>query len=347
MLLNFWSIGLLLVSSATIFLAGGALTTAIKILRFWDPEVDTARQIQLENETWLSAMLMEYGMVLQLAGLLLLVTAADAFSEILVGAMCATGAFLANGYGTPLLLLRIVGIFLYGFWIVLHRLDISSENLPLTRVKYIYLLLLVPLLITDLLLLLSYLLQLEPDIITSCCGVVFGNGGGDGTNLIGPMPVGWVMTVFYSLALFLLAWSVFILQRGKRWGALSQLSFWGKIRSVLFALLWLIFFAWSLLVITSVISSYIYAMPFHRCPFDILRKEYYWVGYPIYATLFGATFSGMSAGLTTLLASFSGLEESISTFQRAVLRFCLLFFVVFLLLVSWFPLVYLLGADIQ
>ena len=140
MLLNSWSITLLVISAASIFLAGGAVRTAIRILRFWDADADTARQIHLENETWLSALLMEYGMVLQLVALLLLVLAADSYSEILVGAMCATGAFLANGYGTPLLLVKIVGIFLYGFWIVLHRLDISSEHLPLTRIKYLYLL---------------------------------------------------------------------------------------------------------------------------------------------------------------------------------------------------------------
>jgi len=153
MLLNSWSITLLVTSAAALFLAGGAVRTAIRTLRYWDSDADTARQIELENETWLSALLMQYGMVLQILALLLLVLAADNYSEILIGAMCATGAFLANEYGIPLLLVKIFGIFFYGFWIVLHRLDISSEHLPLTRIKYGYVLLLVPLLLADIFLL--------------------------------------------------------------------------------------------------------------------------------------------------------------------------------------------------
>lgn len=340
MLLNSWSITLLVISAAAIFLAGGAVRTAIRILRFWDADADTARQIQLENETWLSALLMEYGMVLQLVALLLLVLAADSYSELLVGAMCATGAFLANGYGIPLLLAKLVGVFLYGFWIVLHRLDISSETLPLTRIKYSYLLVLVPLLLLDMILLILYLVQLEPDIITSCCGVVFGSATGDGTNLIGPMPVGWVMSVFYALAGVLSVWGVVLLKR------VDKAAFPGeKLLGILFSLLWLLFFTLSLLVITAVISSYIYGMPFHRCPFDILQKEYHFVGYLIYVTLFSATFFGMSAGATSLFATISSLQESVAVFRKVSLRLCLLLLPLFLAIISWFPAVYILGGE--
>jgi hypothetical protein len=340
MLLNSWSITLLVTSAASLFLAGGAVRTAIRILRFWDADADTARQIQLENETWLSALLMEYGMVLQLVALLLLVLAADSYSEILIGAMCATGAFLANGYGIPLLLVKISGIFLYGFWIVLHRLDVSSEYLPLTRIKYLYLLILSPLLLLDMILLILYLVQLKPDIITSCCGVVFGSAAGDGTNLIGPMPVGWVMSVFYCLAGLLFGLGFVLLKK------IEKEPFPGeRIISILFSLLWMIFFSLSLLVITAVISSYIYGMPFHRCPFDILKMEYDSVGYLIYSTLFAATFFGMSAGVTSLFTTISSLQESVRSFRKASLRLCLLLLPLFLVVVSWFPAVYLLGGG--
>ena len=340
MLLNSWSITLLVISGASFFLAGGAVTTAIRILRFWDAEADTARQIQLENETWLSALLMEYGMVLQLVALLLLVLAADSYSEILVGAMCAAGAFLVNGYGIPLLLVKILGIFLYGFWIVLHRLDISSEYLPLTRTKYLYLLVLMPLLLLDMILLLLYLVQLEPDIITSCCGVVFGSAKGDGTNLIGPMPIGLVMSIFYGLAGVLSVFGFVLLKRVDKGICPGE-----RIIGILFSLLWMIFFSLSLLVITAVISSYIYGMPFHRCPFDILKKEYSFVGYFIYVTLFSATFLGMSAGVTSLFLTIPSLQKSVRSFRKASLRLCLLLLPLFLIVVSWYPAVYLLGGG--
>jgi hypothetical protein len=340
MLLNSWSIVLLVTSAAALFLAGGAGRTAIRILRSWDADADTAGQIQLESETWLSALLMEYGMVLQLVSLLLLVLAADSYSEILIGAMCATGAFLANGYGIPLLLVKIFGIFLYGFWIVLHRLDISSEYLPLTRIKYVYLLILIPLLLLDTVLLILYLVQLKPDIITSCCGVVFGNPTGDGKNLIGPVPVRFIMSVFYGLAGLLSVIGFLLLKRIDRGPYPAE-----RIIGIFYSLLWMIFFALSLLVITSVISSYIYGMPFHRCPFDILKKEYYSVGYLIYSTLFAATFFGMGSGMTALLTTFPSLAEPLRSFRKAALRLCLLLLPLFLTVVSWFPAVYLLSGN--
>jgi len=340
MLLNSWSITLLVISAASLFLVGGTVRTAIRVLRFWDTKADTARQIQLENETWLSALLMQYGMVLQLVALLLLVLAADSYSEILVGAMCATGAFLANDYGIPLLLVKIAGVFLYGFWIVLHRLDISSEELPLTRVKYLYLLVLAPLVLFDMILLVLYLVQLEPDIITSCCGVVFGSAAGDGKNLIGPMPVGLVMSFFYTLAGVLSVWGFILFRK------IDTAAFPGeKIIGVFFSLFWLIFFCLSLLVITSVISSYIYGMPFHRCPFDILKKEYGFVGYLIYPTLFSATFLGMSVGVTSLFATNSILQESLCVFRKTSLKLCLLLLLLFLAIISWFPAAYFIGGD--
>lgn len=336
MLLNSWSITLIVISIAALFLLGGTVSTAIRILQFWDPEADTQRQIRLENETWLSALLMQYGMVLQLLSLLILVLAADSYAETLIGAMCATGAFLANGYGLPLLLLKIIGIFLYGFWIVLHRLDLCCEDLPLTRIKFRYALFLAPLLLADLFLLLPYLAQLQPDIITSCCGVVFGNTAFDGKNLIGPVPVRLVMAVFYGLAGLLFGFALFLL---KNIGTINYRT--KKITGLVFSFLWMLFFYLSLLVITAVISSYIYQMPFHRCPFDILKKEYNFIGYALYALLFAATFLGMSTGLTSLFSTISSLHQPMLGFQRAAL-WCILFLLPFFLIaMSWFPIAYL------
>lgn len=336
MLLNSWSITLAITTIAAVFLAGGAGHTAVRILRFWDSDADTAAQIKLESETWLSASLMELGMVLQSLGLLLLVLAADSYSEILVGAMCATGAFLANPYGIPLLLVRIFGLFFYGFWIVLHRLDISSENFPLIRIKSWYLLFLLPLLLTDSVLLVLYLSQLQPDIITSCCGVVFGSANGDGKNLIGPLPVRLVMLSFYGLAGLLAIHAVVELRQAK------EIALSGSRKAALFfSMLWVFFFSLSLLVITAVISSYIYGMPFHRCPFDILKKEYFYIGYPLYFTLFSATFFGMSGGLTALFKAIEGVEQPLRSYHRVAFQLCLLLLFCFLAVVSWYPLLYL------
>lgn len=336
MFLNSWSIALLVCSAATLCLGGGAVRTAVRVLRFWDAGADTARQIELENETWLSAVLVEYGLVLQMVSLLLLVLAADSFSRILVGAMCATGAFLANDFGIPALFVKIFGLFLYGFWVVLNRLDLASEHMPLTRIKFYYLLLLVPYILADTILLLLYLRGLQPDIITSCCGVIFGGGTGNGHNLVGPIPSLYLMTLFYGLAGLLFLVGYRSLRRSGR-----ERSRVATLCDICFAMGWLIFFLFSLLVITAVISSYIYAMPAHRCPFDILQWEYHGVGYFIYFFLFAASFAGMSAGVVAPVAALPAMAGLVAGYRRTAIRLALLMMVLFLLVISWFPAMFL------
>lgn len=339
MLLNSWAIALLVSAAAALFLLGGAMRTAIRVLLSWAPEEDTARQIALENETWLAALLVRYGMVLQLASLLLLVLAADSFSHILIGAMCATGAFVANGYGMPALVVKLFGLFFYGFWLVLHRLDIRSEFLPLTRIKFAYLLLLGPLLAVDISLLVLYLINLKPDIITSCCGVVFAAAAGEGRNLIGPLPIVHAMVLFYGIAGTLL-FLAFYLQRRNR-----KIEPTPHTRTLLvhfiFGLGCLFFFMLSLVIITAVISPYIYALPSHRCPFDILRGEYHGIGYPMYLSLMLASFVGISSAATVFLQKLPGLAVPVQHFRQTCLRIFLVFLPVFIALVTWFPANYL------
>jgi hypothetical protein len=337
MLQNSWAIALLVSAAAAFFLLGGAIRTAIRVLISWAPEQDTASQIALENETWLAALLVRYGMALQLASLLLLVLAADSFSHILVGAMCAAGAFVANGYGMPALLVKLFGVFFYGFWLVLHRLDIRSESLPLTRIKFVYLLLLGPLLLADIILLVLYLTNLAPDIITSCCGVVFAVAGSENGNLVGPLPVGSVMLLFYGTAGALVLLALFFLRRSREAEATQEMP----ITHFIFGTTCMFFFMLSLVVITSVISPYIYALPSHRCPFDFLRGEYCGVGYPIYLSLMAATFAGMSCAATSFFAKLPGLAAPVRRFRQTCLRIFLFFLPIFLALVTWFPLVYI------
>jgi len=342
MILNSWSLALLICSAAAAFLLGGALPTAINVLRYWAPEKDTAAQIALENQTSLAALLVNYAMLVQVTSLLLLVLAADGFSHILVGAMCATGAFVANDYGMPALLIKLFGVFFYGFWLVMHRLDLRSEYLPLTRIKFAYLLLLGPLLCADIVLLTLYLINLKPDIITSCCGVIFAPSEGEGRNLLGPLPILVLMPAFYALAGSLLFFAASLLLRSNKNDRplpprlLSQFTFGAACMA---------FFLLSLIVITTVISPYIYALPSHRCPFDILRGAYHGVGYPIYLSLMLATFAGMSCALTAFFAKLPGLAKPVQRFRQSCLQIFLVFLPVFLVIVTWFPVAYLITGG--
>ena len=48
---------------------------------------------------------------------------------------------------------------------------------------------------------------------------------------------------------------------------------------------WISFYLLALAVITVQVSPYVYALPHHRCPFDLLRYPYLAIGLPLYLFL--------------------------------------------------------------
>ena len=91
MFFSAWSLSLFLCSIIVLFLGISAVRTGIRVLRYWNPASDSNLQISLENETWLASTLVEYALAVQGLSLLLLLLAADSFSQVIAGAMCATG----------------------------------------------------------------------------------------------------------------------------------------------------------------------------------------------------------------------------------------------------------------
>ena len=311
MFLNSWSLGLTLSSLLILFLGIFAGRTAIRVLRHWNPSSDSNLQIKLENEIWLASTLVEYGLGFQIFTLVLFVLAADKFCQVIVGAMCATGALLANSFGMPALLVKIAGVFLYGFWIILHKLDISSENYPLVRLKYIYLLLILPLLFSDLILQTLYIGYLSPDIITSCCAVVFGTSGETGQNLLESFSEATLLSLYYGFIIFLTGIGCILLKR------------WLMPLAVFFSSGWLVFMGVATVAIITVISSYIYAMPYHNCPFCILKPEYHYIGFVLYFTLIPASFFGLSVLFVEPFKKITDLAEPVRKYQQRAIQISL------------------------
>lgn len=328
MFLNSWSVALSLLSLAALFLVAIATKTAYKVLRFWDPASDGPRQIRLENETWLSSTVIQYALGFQILSLVLFASAADNFSQVISGAMCATGALSANSYGMPTLYLKLGGAFLYGFWIVLHYLDISSERYPLLKVKYILLVCLLPLLIVDAVTQTLYIASLKPDIITSCCAVVFGEGSVNDGNLLGMVPQDKVLISFYGTAALLAICGHFLFRR--LWPPLFVVN--GGI--------WLFFVGLSFVAITTVFSSYVYAMPYHHCPFCILKPEYGYIGFLMYGTMLPAGFLGIAAALVSIIPDRLGLGSVICRFQKTAVLFSAILLMLFVGAVSYHYVMY-------
>lgn len=343
MFLSAWSLSLILCSIIVFFLMANAVRTGFRVLRHWNPASDSNLQISLENETWLASTLVEFALAVQALSLFLFILAADSYSQVIAGAMCATGSLLANEFGLPTLYLKITGVFLYSFWILLHQIDIRSEMYPLVRIKFIYLLLLLPVILADMFFQTLYIAKLAPDIITSCCAVVFSEAPGEGSNLLGSLPQGDMLLLYYGTIVILLATAWLLTGRMpllRPFGAKTQ-----TILAAFYAAGWLWFFGLALVVITSIISSYIYAMPFHRCPFCIIKQEYNYIGLAIYFTLICGTFFGGSTALVEIWRRRPGLAEPVKNYRMIAVNLSLVLLLILAALTSYHYLLYMIAGG--
>ncbi len=309
-----------LISFALMLYAAGL---GIRILRSWDRQSSSEEQLNLERKTWLVSSLVNFALGYQvLSGLLFLYTIEDIHS-LFVGAMCGTGSLNANPVGWAVLLVKVLLFFAAAIWVAINRLDQKTEETPLVRGKYLALLILTPAVGLDLYLQYSYFSGLRPAIITSCCGSLFGIGNDTVASDLAALPPQGTMVFFYvSLAICL----VILLGCLK-----SRAAF---LRPLLFAST-VVFFFIALVSIISFISLYIYEMPSHHCPFDMLQGNYGYVGYPLYISLFTGTVFGMLPGLCQPLKKYSGLDQQIQRSEKNWLWLSLAGLLTFSLVSGW------------
>ncbi|MCG6930603.1 MAG: hypothetical protein LJE64_08620 [Desulfofustis sp.] len=333
MILESWSIALITCSLITLALGAVGLASAIRVVRFWDPGADSERQIGLEEQVWLAATLTQFGLVVQVVSAVVFIYAAGYFATLLKGAMCAAGAVAANAYGLPALAVKLITIFSGALWIVVHRLDIGCEDYPLTRIKSYGLLLIFPLLCADAFLVVAYLVNLDPQIITSCCGVLFGGDAGGGYSLFeyaSPARLLWPTVLCGAAVVF-----CSLLLVPCRAGAVAALTGWAAIAA------WIGFYVLALLVVTVVVSPYVYALPHHRCPFDLLHYPYAVVGVPLYLSLHAAVLSGLGGAAAALTAGRWIPAGQVRPFIRTAVLMSLGSLLLFVLIAAWPPVSYI------
>jgi hypothetical protein len=288
MILNPWILSLLTGHGALFFVFSLAVLNAWWIFRGWDFNSSSEKQYQLEKRTYLVSSVMNLTLVFQMLMLFLLVMTADELAKILPGAMCATGTLSSNDYGFPLLMVKIGSFFFYFAWLVLNYLDNQIETYPLVRAKYLALLLIYPLMVAEMSLLLMFTANLDPTVITSCCGSIYNeSSAGLGGSMAGSSPA-LTVTLFFGIVTAILAWHFIDRSRMNRLGVKKGLLVIG---------LWISLFVTALLTVISFISTYIYEMLSHKCPFCFLKAEYYYIGVPLYLFLFLATATGLSQGV--------------------------------------------------
>ena len=314
-------LALLLASTLASLVALWASGFGLRVLRQWDVTSGAATQLRLERKTELVSTLFRFVMLFEIFALVLFVFNADRMAALFVGAMCAVGTLGANEYGFPALYLKIGVFFAAALWITLDHVDRKGVDFPLTRQKFALLLIIAPLILVSAGIQLTYFLNLETDVITSCCSKLFTPANeGIAAEMTGMAP---------GRALWLLALA----------GVGVALSGAASMRFArghqMFALAGIGFFLAAITAIISVISLYVYDHPNHHCPFCILKPEYGYIGYALYLPLFFATALAIGAGVVRTIATSDSLLAHRPQVTRRLTALSLAGFALFGLIVVW------------
>jgi len=307
MILHPWILGLVIGHSALLLVFSLGFINAWQIFRGWDYNSTEEKQFLLEKKTYLVSTVMNFALFTQILMLFLFEMAADELADVLPGAMCAVGTLSSNRYGFPLLDLKIASFFVYFIWLMFNHLDNQIETFPLVRKKYLALMLMYPLALGETILLFMFALNLDPSVITSCCGSVYNEGAEGVGGSLGGASATFILPLFFSVVILLLL-NRFVF---KRWSVVKQ---W--FRSLLEFPLWIAFFISAIVVTISFISTYVYEMLSHKCPFCFVGAEYNYYGVPLYCCLFVSTATGMTGALLGYIRQPALLKEKAGVLKK-------------------------------
>jgi hypothetical protein len=296
----------LLLESVFLFLSLIAFFISIKIIKNWDMQRNDTIQFNLQKKSYLFSLIVKYILTFKILLLLFFVYTLDDLSNIINGAMCGVGVLDASSYGIYLMLLKIIDVYLFSFWLVVNRYDFNHPYMPYMKQKALFFIFIFFILIAEYILEVLYFLDINPQEVVNCCGVIFSASKTT------------ILSSFLSLEAYKIYTSFYVVV------LLLVLSYYFKQR-YLYAIFSALFVVIALLSLIGYFGTYIYELPTHHCPFCLLQKDYNFIGYILYAVLFVATFNGM------VLALF----EDKKRFKISVI-----FVLIYTALVSFYPLFY-------
>ena len=289
-----------------------ALFISLKIVFKWDFNSTSKSQYNLEKQSFLGATIIKYTLYLKILLFVFFIFTLDKLSNVIHGAMCAAGVVDATSYGIYLLLFKILNIYLFGFWLVLHNHDLKHEKLPFTKQKFIFFLVIFALFMIETILEVTMFASIDIDKLVSCCGTLYSSSQDSYVSSLFKMNQNYFLLAFYVVFILLLIFKYLK-------------------NSYLYTIFNLLFLVLAIITLILFFSTYIYELPTHNCPFCILQKEYDYIGYLIYILLFSGTFFGFCAGIYDIYFK-----------QKAKLFFnySIILNSLYLLLVSYFVLSY-------
>ncbi|MEJ5359171.1 MAG: hypothetical protein WHT06_10910 [Desulfobacterales bacterium] len=268
---------------------------AYRISEGWDPQSASEGQLLLERRTWLVSSIVSRVCLAQGLSLFLFIHTADSLHRVLPGAMCAAGSLNAGDSGYAALALKTLNAILCGLWLLLHRVDRLTDQMPLVRSRCKLLLGMIPLSAFEAELQWDYFRSLRGDRLTSCCDVLFSTEGGGMLAWVSSLPVLPLEVFFFAVMVFVLASGLLFLRRRK--GEMA------------FAVSGLLSFPLNLAALIAFVSPYLYELPTHHCPFCILQGEYGYIGYLVYASILGGVLCAAGVALLSRYRSLTGLED--------------------------------------
>lgn len=303
---------LTLLSLDFLFLAFGILAffLSIKIYRNWNLNSTSNLQYSLEKQSYLAATIIKYIFLLKIPLFLFFIFTLDNISASITGAMCAAGVVDATPYGVYLFIFKIINIYLFGYWLLLHYKDISNVDFPFTKTKFLIFIIAFGFLAIEIALELMMFLAIDVSKIVSCCGTLYSSTSSSYISNIFLLSPTLQLGVFYALFLALIG------------------SFFFK-NKYLFIVLNFLFLLIAIVTLISFFGTYIYELPTHHCPFCFLQRDYSYVGYFLYTFLFFGTFFGM--GVTLFKNGF---------------KWSIIFILLYTLLVSYYPVSYYLKNGV-
>ena len=295
----------------------------IRIISSWDFKSSSEHQLNLERKTYLISSIIKYVLGFEVLSTLLFIYTVDDIHSLFVGAMCATGSLNANPIGWYALYSKILVFFCASLWIMINNLDQKAEDFPLIRPKYSALIFITILIGVDLFFETRYFLGLNPEVITSCCGSLFSDTSSGIAGELSSLSARPMMWTFYIAVVIFISAALLCMK--------SQAAFLRYVTAVLSIFL----FGISIAAMISFISLYIYEMPSHHCPFDIFQRNYHFIGYPIYISLFCGVFFGILPGFFQPFKKIESLRNTIMLSEKKWLMLSILFIIIFTVISSW------------
>jgi len=268
---------------------------SVKILVQYKADETTSLQYKLEKQSYLVATIIKFIFAIKIPLFLFFIFTLDKISTLLPGAMCGAGVVNATQYGTPLLMLKILNLYLFGYWIVLNKEDMKSEERKYLKLKFFVFSFAYILLLIEIVLQMSMFFSLDVHSVVDCCGAIYSTTNGTYmADIIGAKPL-YLLTLFYGLYLFIIG------------AYITKNRYFYSIFNLLFMII-------ALISLIGFFGTYIYELPTHHCPFCMLQKDYHYVGYFLYTFLFIGTFYGIIVGLIAFTKKECDLRLNISLF---------------------------------